>query len=105
MHRHWILRCCELHTVLWLLAGLGLALAGELAAAQTPSSSPVRLVVEPTRRALVAGQPAEIQVGLRGSPPVTRAIPGQSDTRRVEAPVRVEKRSLEGAKVFIRVWQ
>jgi hypothetical protein len=46
---------------------LGFALVGELAAAQTPNSSPVRLVVEPTRRALVAGQPAEIEVGLRGS--------------------------------------
>jgi hypothetical protein len=172
---------------------LALALVGELVAAQTPSSSPVRLMVEPTRRALVAGQPAEIEVGLRGSgneqapapkdliiqlevrtgsssvtrsnvtikagattssnvvlplpgaglfeiqarhrelrmgstflrvrpasgagreplrselpaktylpspssPPITRAIPGQSDTRRVEAPVRVEKRPLEVAR-------
>ncbi len=67
MQRYWMLRCRERHIPLGLLAGLGFALAGELAEAQTPRSPPVRLVVEPTRRALAEGQPAEIEVGLRGS--------------------------------------
>jgi hypothetical protein len=67
MQRFWLLRCREQPILLGLLAGLGFALAGELAEAQTPRSPPVRLVVESTRRALAEGQPAEIEVGLRGS--------------------------------------